>query len=87
MIEIFSFIFRCMGELLSFLFNLKMGMPISVGTLMVIIGIIFPLIVKILSLIKLETAEDFRSVFIREPLRKSLRESRDKSKESKGGKK
>lgn len=74
MLEVFLFIFKCMGEYLAMLFRIDMGF-MSLGSLMCCIFIYFPLVISILLIFKSAVIE----VDVTEPLKERLRSKRNEN--------
>ncbi len=67
--EVFSFIFKCMGQWIT----IDMGF-MSLGALMSMLFIVFPAIITLLCIVKASVID----IEIEEPIRNSLRERRKK---------
>lgn len=74
--EVFSFIFKCMGQWIANLFTIDMGF-MSLGALMSMLFIVFPAIITLLCIVKASVID----IEIEEPIRNSLRERRKKEEE------
>lgn len=71
--EVFSFIFKCMGQWIANLFTIDMGF-MSLGALMSMLFIVFPAIITLLCIVKASVID----IEIEEPIKNSLRERRKK---------
>lgn len=69
--EVFSFIFKCMGQWIANLFTIDMGF-MNLGALLSMIFIVFPAIITILCIVKANVID----IEFEEPLRKKLRDNR-----------
>lgn len=74
--EVFSFIFKCMGQWIANLFTIDMGF-MSLGALMSMLFIVFPAIITLLCIVKASVID----IEIEEPIRNSLRERRKNEEE------
>ena len=71
--EVFSFIFKCMGQWIANLFTIDMGF-MNLGALMSMLFIVFPAIITLLCIVKASVID----VEVKEPIKNSLRERRNK---------
>lgn len=71
--EVFSFIFKCMGQWIANLFTIDMGF-MNLGALLSMIFIVFPAIITVLCIVKANVID----IELEEPLRKKLRDNRDR---------
>lgn len=71
--EVFSFIFKCMGQWIANLFTIDMGF-MNLGALLSMIFIVFPAIITVLCIVKANVID----IEFEEPLRKKLRDNRDR---------
>lgn len=86
--EVFSFIFKCMGQWIANLFTINMGF-MNLGALLSMLFIVFPAIITVLCIVKANVID----IEFEEPLRKRLRmnrkdrlERRKEKRKNKGGK-
>ena len=69
--EVFSFIFKCMGQWIANLFTIDMGF-MNLGALLSMLFIVFPAIITVLCIVKANIID----IEFEEPFRKRLRMNR-----------